>query len=143
MSSESNKETVIPLHVEDVLVAKQRIATGRLTISTVTRQSEVLVDEPLKQERIEVDRTVVNRPIDQMPPVREEGDTLIVPVVEEVLVVERRLILKEEVRLRRIQQTGRHHENLMVRKQEVTITRTPIEQTPAEGLQQQDGKKNY
>lgn len=141
MTSESNQETVIPLHVEDVLVAKQRTATGRLTVTTVTRQSEVLVDEPLKQETIEVDRAVVNRPIDQMPTVREEGDTLIVPVVEEVLVVERRLILKEEIRLRRIQQTGRHHEQLKVRKQEAIITRTPVEETPGEGLEQQDGRK--
>lgn len=134
MTSESNEETVIPLHVEEVSVAKKRTVTGRLRISTVTRQSDVLVDELLKKERVEVDRTTVNRPIDRMPTVREEGDTLIVPVVEEVLVVERRLILKEEIRLRRIEETGRHHEYVKVRKQEAVITRTPIEQTAAERL---------
>lgn len=136
MTSESNQETVIPLHVEDVSVAKQRIVTGRLSVSTVTRQSEVLVDELLKQERVEVDRSLVNRPIDQMPAVREEGDVLIIPVVEEVLVVERRLILKEEIRLRRIQETARHHEFLKVRKQEAIITRNPIEETPTDRSKQ-------
>ena len=126
MTPETNQEIVIPLHVEEVSVAKQSIVTGQLRISTVTQQSEVLVDELLKQERVEVERTVVNRPVDRMPAVREDGDTLIVPVVEEVLVVERRLILKEEIRLRRIQQTGRHHEYVNIRKQEAVITRTAI-----------------
>jgi uncharacterized protein (TIGR02271 family) len=129
MTSESSQEIVIPLHVEEVSVAKQQIATGRLRVSTVTHQSDVLVDELLKQETVEVERTAVNAPIDRMPIVREEGDTLIVPVVEEVLVIQRRLILKEEIRLRRIQQTGRHHEYVKIRKQEAIITRTPIEQT--------------
>jgi uncharacterized protein (TIGR02271 family) len=131
MTSESNQETVIPLHVEEVSVAKEQIATGRLRVSTVTQQSEVLVDELLKQEKVEVERTAVNKPIDRMPTVREEGDTLIVPIVEEVLVVERRLILKEEIRLRRIQQTRRHHEYVKIRKQEAVITRTPTDQTTA------------
>jgi uncharacterized protein (TIGR02271 family) len=135
MTPESNQETVIPLHVEEVSVAKQQVATGRLRVSTVTQQSEVLVDELLKQEMVEVERTPVNKPVDRMPSVREEGDTLIVPVVEEVLVVERRLILKEEIRLRRVQQTRRHHEYVKIRKQEAIITRTPIEKTAAEGLE--------
>ena len=52
MTSESNQETVIPLHVEEVLVAKEQITTGRLRVSTVTHQCEVLVDELLKQEKV-------------------------------------------------------------------------------------------
>ena len=35
-----------------------------------------------------------------MPPVRREGDVVIVPVMEEVLVVEKRLMLKEELHIR-------------------------------------------
>jgi uncharacterized protein (TIGR02271 family) len=127
-------EIVVPLHEEGVSVAKQRIATGRWRISTVTRQDEVQVDEPLAQETIEVERTAVNKPVERMPSVREEGDTLIVPVVEEILVLERRLILKEEVRIRRIRKTGRHVERVKIRKQEAMITKLPMEaETAADG----------
>jgi uncharacterized protein (TIGR02271 family) len=127
-------EIVVPLHEEGVSVAKQRIATGRWRISTVTRQDEVQVDEPLAQETVEVERTAVNKPVERMPSVREEGDTLIVPVVEEILVLERRLILKEEVRIRRIRKTGRHLERVKIRKQEAMITKLPMEaETAADG----------
>jgi uncharacterized protein (TIGR02271 family) len=127
-------EIVVPLHEEGVSVAKQRIATGRWRISTVTRQDEVQVDEPLAQETIEIERTAVNKPVERMPSVREEGDTLIVPVVGEILVLERRLILKEEVRIRRVRKTGRHLERVKIRKQEATITKLPMEaETAADG----------
>ena len=127
MSSEVEETIVVPLHAEEISVAKQQVATGRVRVSTITRQHEELVDELLAQEKVEIDRTVMNKPVDRMPSVREEGDTLIVPIVEEVLVVERRLILKEEVRVRRVRQTERHQERVMVRKQEAIVTRLPIE----------------
>ncbi len=126
MSSNAN-DLVVRLHEEGVSVDKKRVITGRVRISTVTRQEEVPVDELLRQESVEVERKTLNRPVDKMPPVREEGDTLVIPVVEEVLVVERRLILREEVRVRRTQQTTRHQEQVKIRKQEVQITRPPIE----------------
>jgi len=62
-----------------------------------------------------------------MPAVREEGDTIIVPIVEEVLVIERRLFLKEEVRIRRVRSTERHQESVIIRHQEAVVTRLPVE----------------
>lgn len=126
MASEPG-EFVVPLHEEAISVAKEKVETGRLKISTVTRQDEIPVDEMLTRETVEVERKAMNQPVDRMPSVREEGDTLIIPVVEEILVVERRLMLKEEIRVRMLHQTERHQERVKVRKQDVTITRLPIE----------------
>jgi hypothetical protein len=47
-------------------------------------------------ERVQIDRIVAEPPVQ-----RQEGDTLILPVVEEVLVVEKRLMLREEIRITR------------------------------------------
>jgi stress response protein YsnF len=47
--------------------------------------------------------------------------------VEEVLVVERRLVLKEEVHIRRVRTTERHKEMVMLRYQEAVVTRHPGE----------------
>ena len=55
------------------------------------------------------------------------GDTTIFSVVEEVVVVERRLVLKEEVRIRRVQATEHHREMVTLREQEATVTRTALE----------------
>jgi stress response protein YsnF len=40
-------------------------------------------------------------PVDVAPAVREEDGVLIVPIVEEQLVIETRLVLKEEIRITR------------------------------------------
>ena len=62
---------------------------------------EVTLDERLFADEVAVERVPVNRIVDQMPETRQEGDVLIVPVVEEVLMVQKRLLLKEEVRIQR------------------------------------------
>lgn len=62
-----------------------------------------------------------------MPPVREEGDTTIVSVVEEVVVIERRLMLKEEIHITRVHLTEHHRETVMLREQEAVITRAEAE----------------
>ena len=66
----------------------------------------------------------IGRPVDAVPPVRQEGNTTVFSVVEEVVVVERRLVLKEEIRLRRMQTTERHRESVTLREQDAVIERT-------------------
>jgi hypothetical protein len=118
----SDPEIVVPLHTEDVSVERRKIERNvRVHIQTVSH--EHLIDETLTQERVEVERVAIGRPVDAVPPVREEGDTTIVSVVEEVLVVERRLILKEEIRLRRVRTAEQHRETVTLRQQDVVIER--------------------
>jgi hypothetical protein len=50
---------------------------------------------------------------------RQEGDTAIAMIVEEVLVV---FMLKEEVRITRVRTTDRHKEKVMLRHQEAVVT---------------------
>ncbi len=92
-----DSETVVPLLFEEASVSKRRLETGRVRVSTTTHHNEQLVEEILAREEVHVERKEIGKPIDAMPVVREEGDTIIVPVVEEVLVIERRLMLKEEI----------------------------------------------
>ena len=125
-------ETVIPLLAEEVAVAKQVVETGRVQVARVTHERERLIDELLARETVEIDRTRIGRQVDSMPPVREEGDTVVIPIVEEVLVIERRLFLKEEVRIRRVRTTERHQESVTLRHQEAVVTRLPVE-PPAGG----------
>jgi uncharacterized protein (TIGR02271 family) len=131
-------ETVVPLLAEEVSVSKQTIETGRVQVSRVTHHREQLIDEVLARERVEVERIPVGRQIDVMPAVREEGETTVVPIVEEVLVVERRLFLKEEVRIRRVRTTEKHLETVSLRHQEAVVKRLPIE-TPAAGESAETG----
>jgi len=125
MMREGDAPIILPLLAEEISVAKRQVVTGRVLASTITREEEKLVDELLASEQVEIERVPVGRPVDWAPPVREEGDTVIIPVVEEVLVVERRLLLKEEVRVRRVRKEERHQERVKIRRQEVEVTRHP------------------
>ncbi len=119
-------QVVIPLLAEEISVAKRRIVTGRVEIAIICREREELVDELLTREQVEIERTPVGTTVERAPEIREEGDTLVIPVVEEVLVVERRLFLKEEVRVRRVRGAERHQERVKVRRQDVVVTRHPV-----------------
>lgn len=118
----SDPEIVVPLHTEDVSVTRRKIERDvRVHIQTVSH--EHLIDETLTHETVEVERVAIGRPVDAAPPVREEGDTTVISIVEEVVVIERRLVLKEEIRLRRVRTAEQHRETVTLRQQEVVIER--------------------
>ena len=127
--ADHSRETVIPLFEEELSVSRRVVPTSRVQVSRVTHSHEHLVDELLERERVEVERVAIDKPIDRMPSVREEGDCLIFPVVEEVLKIERVLVLKEEVRIRRVKGTERYQERVTLRKQEAVVNRLPIDET--------------
>jgi uncharacterized protein (TIGR02271 family) len=136
-------ESVIPLAAEEVSIAKRRVVTGHVTVSTVTRLHEELVDTELAHEHVEIERTPIGRRVEAIPDVRQEGDTTIVPVVEETLALEHRLILKEEVRIRRVHGTEKRQQRVMLRKQEAVITRLPEEQSLAGGHEDSDQQSHH
>jgi uncharacterized protein (TIGR02271 family) len=125
MSSElpPAREPHIPLYAEDLTVSKRQAAGDMVQVSTITSEHETFVDETLNHERVQIDRIPIGRQVDAKPPVRQEGDTTILSVVEETIVIERRLILKEEVHIRRLHVSERYQEPVVLRKQEAVITR--------------------
>jgi uncharacterized protein (TIGR02271 family) len=142
--SDDEGRVVVPLLNEELVITKEKRNTGQVRVTTVTRQREELVDELLARDQVEVDRVAVGQPIESIPSVREEGDTIVVPVVEEVLIVERRLVLKEELRIRRVRSTERHQERVTLRKQEAMVSRIPAEsQTGRTNLISKDQSEDH
>ena len=72
----SNGETVIPLLEEELSVSKQVTETARVRVSRVTCSHEHVVDELLRQEKVEVERIPVNRTVETMPSIRQEATSL-------------------------------------------------------------------
>jgi stress response protein YsnF len=122
-STPDRGEPVLRLHAEDVTVSRRTVAGDTLRVGTITRRRDHHIDENLSHVRVEVERVLIGRPVAAVPPTREEGDTTILSVVEEIIVVERRLILKEEVHIRRVHVAERHQETVVVREQSVEISR--------------------
>jgi uncharacterized protein (TIGR02271 family) len=83
--------------------------------------AESTVDEPLLRDNYDVQHVPVNRIIDCAPEIRHEGDTTIIPVLEEVLVVEKRLILREELHIVRRREEHRDPQKVTLRKENVEV----------------------
>ena len=107
----------------------------------MTCEHEQLLDETLAREQVEVEPSPIGKVVEVPPSVREEGDTIIIPIVEEILVVERRLLLKEEVRVRRVRSSESHRERVMLRRQEAIITRDSVEPSLAGDASDETGSK--
>ena len=125
----STEEVVLPLIEEALRVGKRRVETGRMRVSVATDIEERLVRETLRSERVEVERVAVGRELATGEPAplvrREEDGTLVVPVLEEVLVIERRLVLREEIRLRTIAAEDTVEQPVTLRRQRAEVERLP------------------
>ena len=97
-SSKHDRE-IIPVVEEQAVVLKRKKLTEGVRVRTVVHEAQEVVDEPLATEDIEVERTPLDRWVDAPVPVRHEGDATIVTLVEEVVVVEKRLRATEEIRI--------------------------------------------
>jgi len=98
-NEDESPEVVVPVIEEEAVAGTRRVKTGSVQVEKRVQKRVRKISAPLIQDDVEVKRVAVNRVVDQAPPVRTEGDTVIVPIVEEELVVTKRLVLKEELHL--------------------------------------------
>ena len=119
----------LPIITESIQVEKVEVDRGGYRITKRVDSREVLVDEPLLHETVEIERRPVNRELaeGEVPAVRYEGDTMIVPVVKEVVVTQKRLVLVEELRIVRVAGTHRDPQSVTVREEHIEIERLGAE----------------
>lgn len=118
-------ELLIPVVQEELDVGKRVVDTGTVRVRTVTQSHQQVVEMPLEREEVVVERIAIGRAVDAPVEAREEGDVLIVPVHEEVIVVTRQLVLKEELHIRRSVATVNSSQTVEVRRQDVVVEREP------------------
>lgn len=122
---EGGAEEVIPLVEEEVHLDKRQVTTGRVQIRTLVDAVQETVRASVAEETVEVTRVPVGREIDQAPEVRTEDGVTIMPVLEEVLVVGKRLVLKEELHIRRTTRSEDVDIPIELRRQRVEVERLP------------------
>lgn len=125
---------VIPLVEDEVRVSTRDVVTGRVRVRTVTDTVEDVVRQELQGVRADVERLPVDQMLDPgSPPPRPrvEGNVTVVPIVEEILVVEKRLLLKEEVRITLTDTTDSVEVPVQLRRQRAVIERSDAPAAPA------------
>lgn len=126
-------QLVVPVVAEQLAVGTRTVDTGRgVRVHKTVVEQPVTIDERLARDEVEVRHVPVDRivALEEAPANRYEGDTLIVPVLEEVLVVERRVRIKEELHITRIRREEQHLEEVTLKAEQVRVERFDESGTP-------------
>lgn len=113
----------IPVIEETARIDKHVVETGRVVIRKTVHHETQTVDVPTQEEHMHVERVPVNRVVDTPPDVRHEGDTMIIPVLREEVVVTTRLVLVEELHVRKRTLTLHHPQEVTLRREHVSYER--------------------
>jgi len=116
----------IPVLEEQLEVGTRLVDTGRgVRIHKTVSEQAVTIDERLARDEVDVRHVPVDRivALEEAPATRYEGDTLVVPVLEEVLVVERRLRIKEELHITRVRHEEHYHDTVPLKAEQVVVER--------------------
>ena len=123
-----SEEVRIPIVEERAHISKRVVETERVRVRSIPVEEQVTLREFVKSETVEVTRVPVGREVAEAPMTRTEGDVTIIPVLEERLVIEKRLFLVEEVHLRRTERTEAIDLDTTLRRTRVDVERENLHQ---------------
>lgn len=122
-SVDTPDSATIPLVEEQVKYHTQDRITGKVSISKQVHEDTVEVEETFTQEKVDIERVPINQYVDgSLPEIRHEGDTLIVPVLEEVIV--KRQLLVEELHIKKTRETKTDTREITLKKETVNVHRS-------------------
>src|SRR4051812_22755505 len=120
---------IISLAREELAVGKRSVETARVRVTKRVKSREESVVARLSHDKIDIERVSVNRPVDGPIAVSQDGDVLAIPVIEEVLVVKKQLVLREELRVRKRSVVRPHRERVVLRSEEASVERQDTGET--------------
>jgi uncharacterized protein (TIGR02271 family) len=112
----------IPVVKEQIRVGSREVVTNRVVLNKKIEEREELVDIPLLSENYRVQRIPMNLNLDSAPAVRHVGDTTIIPIVEEVAVIKKQLVLREELHITRVRTTVRRPQKVRLKQERIEVS---------------------
>lgn len=121
--SEGETRRKIELAEEVATIRKRVVDHGGVRLETVTETRDETVTAALKGSDVEIRRIPRDEVVQTAPPIREEGNTTIIPILEERVVLRTELVLVEEVHLIRSETRETVEIPVSLRSQRVIETR--------------------
>lgn len=112
----------VPL-IEETLDVHTRETQNVVRLRKVAREYEEVLRQPVFREEVEIERVPLNQPVTEPVSARQEGDTLIIPLVEEEIVWQRRLVVREEIRVRKRRTEEQTDQRVSLRREELLLER--------------------
>ena len=130
--TEVSRETTYRLVSEDLNVERKFIDGDTVQVRTVTTVTEHAVEEMLRHQTADIQRVPIGCEVDAMPEIKQQGDLTIVPIVKEVLILHRQMVLVEEIHICRVSTDEPFATTVALREQRAEITRS--QPAAAEGV---------
>ena len=111
---------------EELAVTTRQVDVERVRLRTVVDETPVVVETELENQVIDVERRRIEREVAAAPPPRQDGEWTVFSTVEERAVVEKRLFVVEEVRVRHRAEVRQSAFPTTVRATRVAVERTQV-----------------
>lgn len=120
---EHAESIIVPIIKEELQVEKNTVTTGRVKLIKKVVERNTPYSIPLSSESVVVERVAVNKEVDKAPDTRYEGNTMILPVLKEVWVVRKQLVLVEELHITRKTTESILTGEILLREESIDISR--------------------
>jgi uncharacterized protein (TIGR02271 family) len=118
--ADNNDNIKIPVIEEQISIEKAVVTTGSLHVKKSVEEVIEPLSTLLTSESYDIQRVPKNEILEQAPKAMyEEGDHIVIPVLEERLVVEKRLVLVEEIHLVRRETRREYKDEVALKKERV------------------------
>lgn len=122
----SRETLTIPVIEESARLETRQRTTGRVRVTKTVNERQETLSIPVVEEEAEVERIPVNRVVERAPAIRHEDETIIVPVLEEILVIEKRILIREEIHIKKKRTERLETEEVTLRSEDVAIERIDV-----------------
>jgi uncharacterized protein (TIGR02271 family) len=123
-------ELRVPIMEERLEVDIRQIDLGEIQVHKTVVETEEVRRGPLTHEDVQIVRVKVNRPVTAPEERHQEGDWLVIPIMEEIFVVQKQLVVTEEIRIRKQSVTEEREIRETVRRERATIEDTRVPMPP-------------
>jgi stress response protein YsnF len=120
---QNEKEAVVPVITEELHADAIPVETGGVRVIKHLEGHEEILEQELRRGRVEVKRVKMNRVVDGPQTAQRRGNVLVVPVVSEVLRVEKQWVLTEEIHITQIEEQERAQQKVTVNEEHATVER--------------------
>lgn len=118
-----NNDVVVPVVNEELHADAIPVQTGGVRVTKHIAGHDEILEQELRKGRVEVKRVKTDRVVDGPQPVQRVGNTLVVPVVSEVLHAEKRWVVTEEIHLTQIEERETVQQTVTVNREEAEVER--------------------
>src|ERR1700731_3806541 len=122
MKAQDN-DLVVPVVNEELNADAVPVPTGGVRVTKHIEGHDEIVEQELRKGRVEVERVKTDRVVDGPQPVQRLGNTLVIPVVAEMLHIEKRWVVTEEIHLTQIEERETTQETVRVNREQVEVER--------------------